>query len=554
MKKFSLAITIILLVLGSIGPFAASTAAASSQSELAIGDKASGEISEENGEQIYKIDLLEAGRLTVNISSYFEHMDVQLHDFNGEEIWDSSVLYGEENNPEKWSNQVDLEAGTYLLTIKQGNWGVTTGSYIVEADFKPAENNEVEPNNGTEIAQLLTLDEQTVQGFLSWSDSVDYYKVQLPQAGKLTVNASSYFEHADVQLYDLNGEEVWNDSILYGEEYNPQKLSRQVDLEAGTYFIKINKGNWGDTTGTYTLGTVFQAAENNEVEPNNGTEIAQLLTLNDKSVKGFLSWSDSEDYYKVVLPKAGQVRINISSYFEHMDIQLLDTDRNELLDSSVTYGKENDPQKWSEEKELEAGTYYIKISKGNWGDTTGTYLLNVEDPSTLKAFTDVSDRYKEAVGHLVQEDITQGLTNTMFGTRNKIKRIDAAVLLAKALKLDLQSSKEAGFKDVPSRAKDAVNALVEKDILNGKSKERFGANDNLTRGEMALMIKRAYELEGSGVNLSFTDVSDRYELAVKSLVKNKITQGKTATSYGTGSPITRGEMAIFLFRAGSLKY
>jgi hypothetical protein len=100
MKKFSLAITIILLVLGSIGPFAASTAAASLQSELAIGDKASGEISEENGEQIYKIDLLEAGRLTVNISSYFEHMDVQLHDFNGEEIWDSSVLYGEENNPE----------------------------------------------------------------------------------------------------------------------------------------------------------------------------------------------------------------------------------------------------------------------------------------------------------------------------------------------------------------------------------------------------------------------------------------------------------------------
>jgi hypothetical protein len=70
---------------------------------------------------------------------------------------------------------------------------------------------------------------------------------------------------------------------------------------------------------------------------------------------------------------------------------------------------------------------------------------------------------------------------------------------------------------------------------------------------MALVIKRAYKLEGSGVTLSFTDVSNRYGVAVKSLVKNKITEGKTATSYGTGSPITRGEMAIFLFRADNLK-
>jgi hypothetical protein len=43
------------------------------------------------------------------------------------------------------------------------------------------------------------------------------------------------------------------------------------------------------------------------------------------------------------------------------------------------------------------------------------------------------------------------------------------------LKLNLQSSKDAGFKDVPSREKGTVNALVGKEILNGKSKERFGA-------------------------------------------------------------------------------
>jgi predicted transposase YbfD/YdcC len=552
MKKLSLAITIILLLFGSIGPFAAGQAAAESQTELPIGTKASGEISDENSEKVYKIDLSKAGTLTVDISSYFEHMDVQLHNLDGEEIWDSNVYDGEENNPKKWSDQVNLEAGEYFLSIKQGSWGENTGSYSVETDFKSAENNEIESNNGTEIAQELTLNEQTVQGFLSWSDSVDYYKVQLPKAGKLTVNISSYFEHMDVQLHDLDGEEIWNSNVYDGEEYNPQKLSNHVHLEAGTYYIKISKGSWGNTTGTYQLDTLFQAAENNEVEPNNGTEIAQLLTLNEKPVQGFLSWSDSEDYYKVVLPKAGQLKINISTYFEHMDIQLLDTSREELLDTSALDGKENDPQKWTNEMDLEAGTYYIKISKGSWGGTTGTYLLNVEDLSTKKSFADVSGHYKEAVDYLVQADITQGLSNTKFGTHDKIKRVDAAVLIAKALKLDLNSTKNAGFKDVPQRATSAVNALVEKGIVNGKSKDKFGSDDNLTRGEMALMLARAYELDGTGVNLPYKDVSERYESAVKALLKAKVTQGKSATSFGTTDSITRGEMAIFLYRANGL--
>jgi cell wall-associated protease len=176
---------------GSISPFAVSNAAASFKSELPIGTRASGEISEENGEKIYKIDLSEAGGLTINVSSYFEHMDVQLHDFDGEEIWDSSVLYGEKNNPKKWSNQVDLEAGTYFVKINKGSWGNTTVTYQLDTVFQAAENNEVEPNNGTEIAQLLTLNEKSAKGFLSWSDSEDYYKGVLPKAGQLKINISS---------------------------------------------------------------------------------------------------------------------------------------------------------------------------------------------------------------------------------------------------------------------------------------------------------------------------------------------------------------------------
>ncbi|MFK2825132.1 hypothetical protein QYG89_05445 [Bacillus sp. B190/17] len=51
----------------------------------------------------------------------------------------------------------------------------------------------------------------------------------------------------------------------------------------------------------------------------------------------------------------------------------------------------------------------------------------------------------------------------------------------------------------------------------------------MTRGEMALLIQRAYKLKVDGVELSFKDVSPRYEEAVKALVKNKATRGKSST-------------------------
>lgn len=164
-------------------------------------------------------------------------------------------------------------------------------------------------------------------------------------------------------------------------------------------------------------------------------------------------------------------------------------------------------------------------------------------------FTDVAPRYKEAVNYLVQNDIAQGINQKQFGVTLNIKRSDAAVMIAKALKLDTTKAPDAGFTDVPPRAVASVNALVEAKILSGKTSTKFGADDNLTRGEMALILTKAYKLDGAGAEHKFTDVAPRYEDAVKALVKNDITQGKSDTKFGTADSISRGEFAIFVYKA-----
>ncbi|MFL0362287.1 S-layer homology domain-containing protein [Pseudobacillus sp. 179-B 2D1 NHS] len=179
---------------------------------------------------------------------------------------------------------------------------------------------------------------------------------------------------------------------------------------------------------------------------------------------------------------------------------------------------------------------------------TATMVASAVTPAFAANFPDVSDRYKEAVDYLVKNDITQGFPDGKFGVDMQIKRVDAAVMLAKALNLNTTAAPNAGFTDVPKRAQGAVNALKAAGIISGKTDTRFGADDELTRGEMAIIISRAYKLTDKA-EVGFTDVSDRYTDAVSKLVAAGITQGKTPTQFGTADPIKRGEFAIFVFKA-----
>lgn len=175
----------------------------------------------------------------------------------------------------------------------------------------------------------------------------------------------------------------------------------------------------------------------------------------------------------------------------------------------------------------------------------------VAAPVSAATFTDVSDRYKEAVNYLVKENVTQGVAKDKFGTEEQITRVDAAVMIAKALKLDTTNAKPAGFTDVPKRAQGAVNALKEKNIINGKTEKRFGADDKITRGEMAIILQRAYGLKGDK-QLTFKDVGNRYTEAVKAMVAHNITNGMSKEKFGTNEPIKRGDFAIFLHKSATL--
>ncbi|MCM3756136.1 S-layer homology domain-containing protein [Sporosarcina aquimarina] len=166
---------------------------------------------------------------------------------------------------------------------------------------------------------------------------------------------------------------------------------------------------------------------------------------------------------------------------------------------------------------------------------------------TTSAFTDVPASYKEAVEFVVTNNIASGLTATQFGISQQIKRGDVAIMIAAAAGLNDEKAPAAGFSDVPKRGALAINSLKAAGVISGKTTTKFGFEDNVTRGEAALMLQKAFDLKAGDTKNSFSDVSDRYDAAVDALVANKVTSGINDKQFGTTNPIKRGDFAKFLF-------
>lgn len=184
--------------------------------------------------------------------------------------------------------------------------------------------------------------------------------------------------------------------------------------------------------------------------------------------------------------------------------------------------------------------------------TTAALVASAIAPAASAAdhpFTDVNKNYDEAVSYLYSNNITKGYTETTFGTYMSLTRGNAAVIIANALNLDTTSAADAGFEDVNSRVAGSVNALVEAGIMDGFSDTEFRPDVELSRGAMAKILVNAYGLEGQAMDTPFTDLTSTFGSYIEALYGAGITTGKTETTFGTNQEILRGEFAVLLYKS-----
>lgn len=115
---------------------------------------------------------------------------------------------------------------------------------------------------------------------------------------------------------------------------------------------------------------------------------------------------------------------------------------------------------------------------------------------------------------------------------------------------EIKTNEFSDIKDI-AWAKDAINKLSKKGIINGKGDNLFAPYDNITREEFASILVRLLGVNEVSSDINFSDVSDSawYAKTVKAAAYEGIVMGKGDGSFGVGENITRQDMAVMLYRA-----
>ncbi|RSL31835.1 S-layer homology domain-containing protein [Salibacterium salarium] len=166
------------------------------------------------------------------------------------------------------------------------------------------------------------------------------------------------------------------------------------------------------------------------------------------------------------------------------------------------------------------------------------------------SFSDISEDFwaKDAINQLEEADIITGYDNGEFRPNSDVTRGQAALMLSEALELDTEDVADPGFSDVASDDEkyDAIAAVAAEGIISGYDDE-FKPNEPLTRAQMAKVLAEAYDLSGNGES-NFTDISEDYWAYdyIDALAANDIATGDEDNAYRPGETTTRAQFATFI--------
>ncbi|OXM82988.1 S-layer homology domain-containing protein, partial [Paenibacillus rigui] len=168
-------------------------------------------------------------------------------------------------------------------------------------------------------------------------------------------------------------------------------------------------------------------------------------------------------------------------------------------------------------------------------------------------FSDIDGSYaKDAIIQLAQAGIINGVQEGIFNPTGKLKREDFAIILAKALKLDVSNAPAAPtFQDVPpsSYAYTYVEAAVKAGIIQGTGNGAFGAGQSLSRQDMAVLYVRALGVDTTGKSaaLTFADndqISDYAKDAIGAAVELGLITGVGNNTFNPREQVDRQAVAM----------
>lgn len=162
---------------------------------------------------------------------------------------------------------------------------------------------------------------------------------------------------------------------------------------------------------------------------------------------------------------------------------------------------------------------------------------------------DAITKLKEAVA-IIRKPFMNGYSKTTFGPKNNMKRAEVASVLTKIyLGKDAQGV-FSSFSDVSQEAwyADAVGFMEKKGIITGYNNGKFMPEKSITRAEFASIISKFANINIDNTPLSFNDVNEEHwaKNAIDAVTSKGLMNGRGKNLFAPNEPITRAEVATVL--------
>lgn len=358
--------------------------------------------------------------------------------------------------------------------------------------------------------------------------------------------------------------DVYVDGSLFLEDFTPESIAGPVVLPEGTYDIAIYAANADPETDAPVIdapGVALPAGVDAAV-------VAHLDADGNPTASVFVN--DTSEIAD------GEARLTVRHTAQAPEVDVFANAAVELTAGEFVNGAES-------VIDVPADTYAVTVTAPGDADTVlapvgdvtleesvntivyaigaypDTFTVVVDAITGLGpdgSFGDDNDSVHEGNVDLVARiGVTKGCNppdNTEFCPERELTRGEMAAFLVRALGVPA-SDKDAFGDDDGSIFEADINALAEAGITKGRADGSYGADDPITRGEMAAFLNRAFVQDGSSASDAFTDDdSSVFEGDIEAIAAAGITAGCNPPANDQFCPertLVRAEMATFLARA-----
>lgn len=348
---------------------------------------------------------------------YFYNSSNEIIGRNEQSAANDPFLFHMIGDPADLNTRVGME-GTYYIDFHSGtNWGWPAGkedqnyTVLVTAEYVTDTN---EKNDDMITAKEIYIGE-TINAYQwekvatnSVSGDEDWYKINLPSPGKLTLeldnwvgtfNWSTDFDR--FYVYDEAGNAIGSQSSNQDDPYYTWMMSPEDEIitihlaTGGIYYLRFHSGSGYSTQG-YTLTSSFievvDLFEPND-DMNNAKSIEFGIWYNAyqwRSLDATTHVSGDEDYYQLTIPGEGKLTITLNDWNATYNWSA-DYDRMYIYNSNGTAvgSTANDPYyDWmmgggnkTEINLTNPGVYYVRLHSGAQYSTVPYKILFEFSPS-----------------------------------------------------------------------------------------------------------------------------------------------------------------------------